>query len=111
MSNIMTPFSWIFKCGSAEHLIKYNIYYKPLHRTNWIKSNPEPLNHDPEGNEWSITDLSPGVTYYIAIVAGTLVNGEWVPFGSQSIVRRDRGILDVQTINNYPHYIVKTLVT
>lgn len=110
--NVLTGHTWSFETGTLqipEHLIKYNIYYKPAHRINWIKSNPEPLNHNLEGNEWDIVNLSPGVTYHIAIVAGILVDGEWVPFGPQSLVARSRGAGDLEIIENYPYYIVKTL--
>lgn len=109
--NIMSIYSWNFYTQSEygpPHSIKYNIYYKAAHRPDWILSNSEPLNHNIFGNQWVIRQLEEGVTYHVAIVAGIIVNGEWVPLSDQSLVRKDRGVGDLNIIKNHPYYVVKT---
>ena len=90
-------------------MIKYNIYYRPTSRPDWIKSNPEPLNHNPEGNVYVIPSLAEGVTYAVAIVAGIVQNSRFVPLMRQPLTPADIGAGDINIVENFPRYLVKTL--
>lgn len=109
--NTLTEYVYTFQTGSDEipdHIIKYNIYYRPIHRPDWRLSNPEPLNHNLNGNTWVITGLETGASYYVAIVPGTLVNGTWKPLIHQSLKREHRGAGGLNIVENYPLYKVRT---
>ena len=67
-------------------LYKFNIYYSTSVTGPWILANETPLDPDPTGyNMYNITGLQSNTVYYIQIVGGVMVDGEFSPLMSQSI--------------------------
>ncbi len=63
----------------------YNVYTAQTPRGPWTKANPTPIADVSTGNSYKITGLTNGQLYYIMVVAGHLVDGEFVALCSQVI--------------------------
>jgi hypothetical protein len=84
-----------------EHVIKYNIYYRPLGGVGWILANNVPRPHNIEGNVYWISNLTEGVVYEIGIIAGIVEDGDFVPLMPQAL-HGAKGVGDLDTIFTYP---------
>lgn len=65
--------------------IKFNVYYSTSREGPWILANTTPIDHIPEGNQYTVTGLKIDVTYYFLIVGGYIEDGVLVPLVSQHI--------------------------
>ena len=63
----------------------YNVYTGSTPQGPWTKANTTPILDVAAGNSYRITGLTNGQLYYIMVVAGHLVEGEFVALCSQTI--------------------------
>lgn len=90
--------------------IKYNIYYSTNLRGPWTLANDTPLDHSDSQNQYEITGLTSGVTYYIHIVGGVInSDDEFVPLISQPIRPNGQGAADVEAAEA-PAIITRTFL-
>jgi hypothetical protein len=65
--------------------LRYNVYISTSQHGPWTLANTTPIVHDPNGNQHTINDLSPGVTYWFLVVGGYVDGNDFVPLISQAI--------------------------
>ncbi len=76
--------------------LKFNIYYKTDLSEPWILANNTPIDHDIEGNEFTVSGLKPDTRYYLTVVPGILDdNNNFVPYLNQAIGPTDFGVTDI----------------
>lgn len=65
--------------------VKYNVYYSLSSAGPWTKANASPITRVEAGNSFTITDLTPGGLYYIAVIGGVEASGTFFELISQPI--------------------------
>ena len=65
--------------------IVYNVYHSIKPDGPWILSNSTPIPRTSTGNQYTVTGLEKDVLYYFLVVAGHVVDGEFLPLTSQAI--------------------------
>jgi len=89
---------------------KYNIYYSTSPKGPWTLANGSPLDHLDAGNEFVITGLINGALYYISVVGGILVNGDFKalvpqPIGPQEISSWGMGVARAKSYQVIVKYV------
>lgn len=91
--------------------IKYNVYYSTFPKGPWTLANPTPLDHDPAGNEYTISGLKLGATYYFVVVGGYIEDEEFIPLVTQHIGPDGQGARGVASAPIAPLIIREHVVT
>lgn len=64
--------------------IKYNVYYSLQELGPWTLANNEPLDHNDDGNAYTVSGLQNNTAYYFTVIGGTLDDDDnFVPLVTQ----------------------------
>lgn len=65
--------------------VKYNVYFSTTAIGPWTLANAIPIDHIDSGNQYTITGLKSGTTYYVKIIGGTVSGTTFQPLINQPI--------------------------
>ena len=86
----------------------FNVYFATSANGPWTLANDVPIDLVTTGNQYTITGLQADTLYYVSVVGGTITDSQFISLMSQEIGPKAIGAGDINIVETYPKYAVRT---